>query len=260
MNREAANKLSDSRVLLVDVGNTHLKWAWSEQLGSEPFQIVAYRSLPLHDLPGLCWTHLHRPQRVLIANVAGSLIEDTLSRWMDNRWGVTPDFIRSQKRAWGVVNSYTDPGTLGVDRWLTLVAAQNRQLSPACILDCGTAITLDLIDGEGVHRGGLILPGFQSMRKAVLGSTRIQTGETNPLTGLLAHDTAGAIALGAIQAVVSLVKRVLDESEEEIGQRPGLLLTGGGADYLKAHLDEPWDLKPDLVMSGLSVIAVGQNL
>jgi type III pantothenate kinase len=179
---------------------------------------------------------------------------------MGEHWDVAPEFLRSQKLAWGVVNSYADPETLGVDRWLTLVAVQARQLSPACILDCGTAITLDLIDGEGAHRGGLILPGLRLMRKAILDSTSIQAEEVVPPSGLLAHDTAGAIALGGIQAVVSLVKRVLDESEIELRARPRLLLTGGDSGYLKAHFDELWELESDLVLSGLAVIAVGKNL
>ena len=71
-------------------------------------------------------------------------------------------------------NAYAEPARLGIDRWAAIIAAYHRFPEGACVVDCGTACTFDLVDAGGRHRGGYILPGLSAMEGAVLGETAIE--------------------------------------------------------------------------------------
>ncbi len=257
MNDCPEKKRQESRTLLLDIGNTHLKWAWAGRIHAGPPRVIAYRESDNHWFSEWQQGEQPRPGKILVANVAGAEIAESLSRQAIDLWGICPEFLLARERGWGVVNAYREPAALGVDRWLAMIAAQARGLTPACIFDCGTAVTADLIDGGGVHRGGLILPGLQMMREAIIGRTAIRVDEVPPPEGLLARDTAAAIALGGVQALVALAERLLEQGRVAIGTRPELLLTGGDAGLVQSRLEVPCRVEPDLVMSGLDTVAAG---
>ena len=157
-------------ILLLDVGNTRVKWAWFENLEIAPAGAVA------HDTNHRSWqaeieADGHRPTRIVVANVAGPGFAAALTLWSRDHYGVEPEFIVAAAQLLGVRNAYLRPGTLGVDRWLGLIAAWRRAPSAALIVNSGTALTVDALDGNGRHRGGLIVPGVQMM-------TEIQAGLT----------------------------------------------------------------------------------
>lgn len=107
------------------------------------------------DLPQRCWGDEKRPDAVFVANVATPILNKQIAGWIQENWALTPNFwfrsrgLRRQKRL-------PQAGTAGVDRWLTLIAVRHRYSVPACIVDSGTAITIDVIQEDGQHLGGLI--------------------------------------------------------------------------------------------------------
>ena len=155
--------------LLVDVGNTALKWALLEDEA-----LVLRGRLNVTELSSDAaleqqWAVLAPPRRVLIASVAATPVTVQISTWCRERWQSEILTVQAQADSFGVRNAYRDPGRLGVDRWLAMVAARARGSEAACVVDCGSAVTVDVLDKEGAHLGGLIVPGLEMM-KVSLGS------------------------------------------------------------------------------------------
>jgi type III pantothenate kinase len=243
------------RILLVDIGNTNLKWAWLTGDGIGEIKAFSHRDSSWRQLAESCWGDGEAPSRALIASVLGEGAIDSLSGWMQEKWGLTPQPVRPEAERLGVTNAYPRPEQLGVDRWLTLLAVQATRQGLSCIVDCGTAITIDVLDDAGRHRGGLILPGLNLMREALLGRTRIPRVEPVDTKQLLACDTATAVASAGIHSAASLVERVMVETEKECHKLPELILTGSDARAVASVLARPLKIVPDLVMQGLRCLA-----
>lgn len=257
---ENRTKSTVSRKLLIDIGNTNLKWCWLEgdvlsELQSEPHQQGASPYFPQR-----CWVDAKRPDAVFVANVSTPLLNQQINSWIQENWTLTPSFLVSEAESFGVRNAYGSPEQLGVDRWLTLIAVHSRYSVPACIVDSGTAITIDVIKEDGQHLGGLILPGFELMRGALLKNTHIpRVKQIKSTSDLLGRDTESAVASACLNSAAALVERVLHSATEKLGTQPIVLLTGSDAALLQSALTIPTQLQWDLVMSGLSVVATGQN-
>ena len=146
--------------------------------------------------------------------------------------------------------AYAQPQRLGVDRFLALLAAHARGDGAALVCGVGTALTLDLIDAEGRHRGGRIAPSPALMREALharAAQLPLAGGDYRPF----ADDTADALASGCEGAALALIERSLDAARDELGVAPRLLLHGGGSDALRARLENATHV-PALVLEGLA--------
>lgn len=160
---------------------------------------------------------------------------------------------RTQPRLAGVRIAYAQPAKLGVDRFLAMLAAHAQGPSPWLIAGVGTALTIDLLDGDGRHAGGRIAPSPALMRRA-LRDAAAQLPETGGAFGEFAADTEDALASGCEGAALGLTERSLREGERLLGAPPRLLLHGGGAEALRAHFPQAaWE--PSLVLHGLAVWA-----
>lgn len=238
--------------LLVDVGNTRLKWGIGQGGAIQGGAPLLHRDSAFLQQLHAAWACLDTPpRRLALASVAAP---ELLQRICDFAYGLWPDIeiirARPQRTAFGVQSAYHAPEKLGVDRWLCLLAARRYHPLPACIADCGTAVTVDVIDAQGLHQGGVIAPGLRLMKQALQRGTENlpYSNEHYPL-GLAAF-TEAAIDSGALYACVGLIERIL---REQCGQ-PHLLLTGGDAAALAPLLSYPLRLQADLVLQGLSVL------
>ena len=241
--------------LLIDLGNTNLKWALCRASDLEPVQRAQYRGGDLDELLDDHWGRQPAPARVLMASVAEPATRAKIGDWVRERWHQALVEVRSCKEACGVVNAYADPAKLGVDRWLGLIAVHGQISAPACIVDCGTAVTLDGLDTNGQHLGGLILPGLAVMRDALLRNTQIQVGPALDRLDLLARDTEGAVAAGGLFACAGLVELVVRRIAAQCGRVPEVVLTGGDGAKLQAVLETRSIYEPDLVLKGLAQLA-----
>lgn len=240
--------------LLVDSGNSRLKWAVLERGVIGPARSApGGRELTPAQLDRL-WGELPVPDRVWIANVAGESVAACLERWLRSRWGKTGTFVCSQREACGVRSGYRDPRKLGVDRWLALIAARHHHPLPACIVDCGTALTLDVLDNDGRHHGGLICPGAALMRRSLGQGTAQVEAEEHETDALLGDHTAAAVTLGVEAALAGLVERSLARLAPRWPDLH-LVLTGGDAIRLARNLSRPAQLAPDLVLRGLALVS-----
>ncbi len=242
--------------LLVDIGNTNLKWtlrAAGLPPLLEPMRVLRHHGgLPLDLLAA--WEGLEKPVRTRVACVGAPKVGEGLSRVCRALWGQEPEFVRPQAVWGGLTVAYADPGRLGVDRWLGLLAARRLLDQPVLVLDAGTAITYDLLLADGRHLGGLILPGIETMRQALLANTQIPRVEPEEIADSWAKDTATAIAVASLDAPVALAERLLRQLAASAGTAPVLVTTGGDAERLMARIQSIALHVPDLVLQGLALV------
>jgi type III pantothenate kinase len=243
-------------VLMIDIGNTNLKWAWLRDGQVSGIRSSSHRQQDPAKLAKACWGQSPSAERVVMANVASRLLGEGITEWITESWGIDVEVVQTSATAFGVTNAYAIPENLGVDRWLTLLAVHNENPAAVCIVDCGTAITIDVMDNNGHHLGGLILPGFDLMREALLDQTHIPRVGRMESIDILGTDTAGAVSSASVHAAAALIDRVMERISHRLGVRPALVLTGSDATRLETALAIPCKVSLDLVMKGLSLFAM----
>ena len=246
-------------ILVIDVGNTRLKWAWLTNTGLSDQQAVVHRDAK----PGL-WTSAlfetkQRPTRVLVANVAGPKMAKTLERLTKKVFKVDIEFVTAAQQFDGLTNGYLDPTLLGADRWLALIGAWTLAKGALVVVDAGTAVKVDSIDAHGQHLGGLIAPGIHMMREVLMKNTsdiaKAAASSTPSLAGVLANNTVGAVSRGAVFALAGMADRAAEIIEQSTGSPPRLFITGGDAGMITGTMRAHGEIVPDLVLQGLAVIA-----
>lgn len=252
--------------LLVDIGNTSLKWALCEDGEVGPMRAARhFGALPIDVIAS--WEQVPQVTKVLVASVGPQDVLDAVIAAAGAYWGCQVARIETRAQAHGVRIAYPEPSRLGVDRFLALVGAHSFPVSAAgsndpsrpsdtpaatLIVDVGTAITFDALLTDGMHLGGQILPGIATLRASLLQNTRLPSHQTQDHAEIWSQDTGPAIASASLQAPVALAERLLRRLEQQTGAAPRLILTGGDAERLSTLFDIPLEQHPDLVMKGLA--------
>jgi type III pantothenate kinase len=245
--------------LLVDIGNTRVKWALLRGQRVGPSHAMAHdgRTTAIAALPRRVSRTV---TRVVAVSVAGRKLDAALARAARQRFGVRVEFVRSAETAAGVTNGYKEVWRLGADRWVGALGAHALARGGDVLYAmAGTALTIDLVTASGRHRGGAIIPGAATMVASLLTGTqgiRRRARGLRPSTRVLfAADTASALAAGSEYAAAAFIDRAVEEATRTLGARPLVLLSGGGAASLRPRLKHPVRLVPDLVLRGLAEYA-----
>lgn len=184
-----------------------------------------------------------------LASVASPRLTTAVVDWLTTRFACI-SIARTQRALGAVRIAYDEPSRLGVDRFLALLAAHARAPRAWLVAGVGTAVTIDLLAADGEHLGGRIGPSPRLMREA-LHRAAVQLPAEGGAYAEFAHDTADALASGCDGAAAALIERSLQHAQARLGQRPALLLHGGGADALRPLLPESV-MAPALVLEGLA--------
>lgn len=243
--------------LLIDIGNTRLKWGVDTREGFRFGGVADSSVATIEPLFRRDWASLD-PDYVLLSCVGQADIEQHIIETAHSLWGIRGESLVSPPRACGLTNAYAQPATLGSDRWAAMVAAFQEVKGPVCVVSCGTALTLDAVDGNGQHCGGLILPGFRLQQQCLLKGTQL-TFERNPAPSgvtALGRSTEQCIQYGTALAVSCVVTDTFTRLQQD---HPGiqLILTGGDARILRDQLSFDSRLMPHLVLQGLALIHRG---
>lgn len=244
--------------LLFDVGNTRMKW------GVLTGDVVSdTQSLPLHKLrdTGLSALISQLPSgidRILISNVAGATMGTRLRGALTAQFNVPLQFAKSEAEGFGLTNAYPEPRRLGVDRWVAMVGAWAEFGTDCLVVDAGTAVTIDGINGKGKHLGGQILPGPRLMLHAL----HTHTGDLPDLSDdagvapnakeSFASETAVAMRHGAWSALHGTIERGM--AHPGFKSEPTLVLTGGDAPSMLDVLGKHTEHRPHLVLEGLATM------
>ena len=238
---------------LIDLGNTRLKWASADALEHGETHALAHADSADAKALDAAFAAIRAGDHAWIASVASPALTAMVVAAIERR-GARVIRAITQHACAGVRIAYADPSRLGVDRFLALLAAHARGQGACLIASVGTALTIDLLDADGVHRGGLIAPSPTLMREALA-----QRAPHLPVEGGevvdFAADTIDALASGAILSARALVARSLRAARRKLGATPTLLIAGGGADALCDGWRVRAERVPDLVLRGLQVYA-----
>lgn len=240
--------------VVVDLGNTRWKMAVVAVGGIGPVTSGSYGAedellVAMSQLPG-------RLHRVLLASVLEPDRTERISERIQQALGLAVTQIRSTDRMPNVCAGYRKPEQLGVDRLLAMVAARAQHAGPLCVVDAGTAVTVDFVDQHGQHLGGFILPGVRMFRDCLLSNTSIPRDGEIDEQAILGRDTPTAVALGARLAVAGLVERFTSGSAALFpGRAMQVVIGGGDAERFIGLLPQPCSKLDHLVLRGLAVLA-----
>lgn len=242
--------------LAIDVGNTRLKWA-QYALPQPGAGLIAHGAVFLEQIDNLAdteWGKLAPPASMLGSIVAGEAVKRRVEEQLEV-WDIVPRWVVPSAHAAGVTNGYDHPNRLGTDRWVALIGARQRVLAtgaarPALVVMVGTAVTVDALDATGRFVGGLILPGFGLMLRALeMGTAGLKapTGEVRDFP----TNTSDALMSGGADAMAGAIERMYRRLRQHAGQEPVLLMSGGAASKLAPITDIALETVDTLIFDGL---------
>jgi type III pantothenate kinase len=233
-------------LLLIDAGNTRIKWALAEE-GAQLGQWLASGAVghaELNHLPA-SWQQ-HAITRALVANVAGSKLRDQLQLMIPAK---RIDWFAARAELDGMRNAYRTPAQLGCDRFAAALGA--RALEPGkrlLVATCGTATTIDALCADSVFLGGMILPGLGLMAGALARNTaqlpQIAAGRALPPA--FADNTDDAILSGCLTAQAGAIERAFGLHGASL-----CVISGGAAPYIAPLLTVPYRVVDNIVLTGL---------
>lgn len=252
-------------LLLVDAGNTRVKWALVprnahgvERLGrwAESGMVEHAQVRQLND----AWRG-RNIVRVLISNVAGQPMRDALEQALLGALGMQPvplEWFTSVPELAGVRNNYRNPAQLGCDRFASAIGAHALfPGQPLIVATCGTATTVDAITAGGAFLGGMIFPGLGLMAGALAKNTAQlpQVAENLDVAEPFADNTDAAIVSGCIAAQAGAIERAAAAHARAQGALQ-CILSGGAAALIAPHLSVPCSQVDNLVLIGLHAVAM----
>lgn len=233
--------------LLLDAGNTRLKWAaveaenWRKQGSAHYMDLSALAQI------------LETGLDCYVASVASAQQEQQINALLAP-FAITPRWLTTEAQTLDLKNSYANPKQLGVDRWMGLLAARRRTQAPTLVVSVGTAMTVDALSGDGVFLGGLIVPGIAMMQQALRhGTSRV--AEVSGTWQAFPRSTGDGVESGIVAALCGAIRSQHGRLAEAAGKAPHCFITGGHADKLLPHLGLAVEQVPALVLEGIDRVA-----
>ena len=255
--------------LLIDIGNTRIKWLLVNASDKIPMTIqagaVTHHQNFVEALDDcfcsggefsrlLAASSLRKPKEVWVSNVAGEQAKDVLSSFAKTQWHLSVNFATVQKRQDSIQNSYQVLSELGVDRWMAILGARQVFLQgDVIVINCGTAITVDVLNSENCFLGGVILPGFQLVANSLSRADGIGRFEPIQVEKSMGVRTSECVQLGVMSACVGGVERVVAEIKQELGSDfVNILLSGGAAELFGDATRLECEYDANVVFRGLN--------
>jgi len=247
-------------ILTVDIGNSRIKWASWENEKIVARGVASYISNEMLGAFNKLFSALRKasskkPLHVYAVCVAGDEMSQALSDWVMQQWQLKVDYLKTKKQFKSIINAYENPEQHGVDRWAAVVAGHldNPGFS-VCVISAGTAITVDLVNKDGRHLGGYILPSFNTMHTALLADTaNVKSTYSKQFNSHSVPDnTNDAVNQGLHKLLQAGLRDLCQFAKTKMDDPVRIILTGGFANIILDYPDMPVMLhKPDLVMQGL---------
>jgi len=246
-------------ILLVDVGNTCVKWALVDErevLGQS--DDLVYRSIEKTELSARLlslWSHLPMMDQVFVANVAHRDLSDLLAEVVSRLWGIKIQLVSVTSFVCGVHNRYQALDQLGVDRWLAAIGARHFYAERSVIVvDVGTAINIELLVGDE-YLGGVILPGVSLMHDVLVGSTHGVKSDIKSPQQIVGKSTVECVNSGVYYGLAGAIERVVEEMQKTLPVSAQVVLCGGGAHVLSELLNIDVKVDMNVVFKGLLKVA-----
>jgi type III pantothenate kinase len=240
--------------LYIDIGNTRVKWAWGHAGQLHDHGAMTVNKQAVAD----CLPQILGKQPmdgIFIASVVSAQWREQIQQFLQRGAYPQPQWAQSESRCGKLISGYAQPQQLGVDRWLAMLAATTYQTGPLCVVSCGTAVTVDGIDADGQHQGGIILPGLRLMMDSLQQRTELIGQQArSAIHDHLADNTRDAVNAGCISAIAGAVRHTHAQLALKNDDKVICLLSGGDAKTIEPCLDGiNVSVQPDLVLQGLAL-------
>lgn len=253
--------MSDLSIVAVNVGNTRSAVALFESLDSpKPARVDRFEHAELDrtiEAIAALWAEIggRSTAAVVVASVNDLAADPLVARIAAE---ITPEVYRVGDDLDVPIATQLDPETItGVDRLLNAAAAW-EQFGTACVVvDAGTAVTVDFVDGAGIFHGGAIAPGAAMQLASLQRDTAMlpRVDFEAPGSDPFGRNTREAMLRGVYHGIRGLVWRLVEQYATSYGAFPPVIATGGDAALLFAE-DELVDrVAPDLTLVGIAIAA-----
>ena len=217
--------------IYIDIGNSAVKWRTLESdVYSRNVDEFLISTLPQADS---AWVSA-------VANL--DIVEDLKSLFKEFH------LVESQKKCSNLIVAYDDPSSLGSDRFLAMLGAMNQfSKKPLLVIDIGSAMTFDVINGDGIHQGGLIMPGLAALR---ISFSKFETTDLTINIDGLARNTTDAWKNGTQAMLISSINNQIEKFNEMFSD--GIVtICGGFVDEIKNELPNSVQIFDNLALDGL---------
>jgi len=240
-------------ILLFDIGNTHTHVGLADRR----------RVRDQVNLPTAAWFEGGAARRVgrflKGVEIEGAalcsvvpLATPRVRRMTRKHWGL--DCLElTAKTVSGIGIDYPRPATIGPDRLANAVAVSRHFGAPSVVVDFGTAVTFDVVDGRNNYVGGIIAPGLAAMtdylheRTALLPRIRIRE-----VRAVIGKNTKEAMLIGAVRGYRGLIRELIRELKAAMRVKHlPVVATGGYARLIAARVPEIAAVRPLLTLEGL---------
>ncbi|MGH1539538.1 MAG: type III pantothenate kinase [Arenicella sp.] len=248
--------------LFIDVGNTRIKWY--EQVPGSVLSLDEASNALSHS--GRFFQSYQKafaglkvePECVCVANVAGLSARSELESFCRDMWGLEPWFAEVERKALGITNGYHNLDELGVDRWLAVHGARQIGSGHVVVIDCGTAINVEVLTVDNNYLGGAILPGLNLALQAL--SVNADGISAFGMSGLdelgVGRTTKQCVQSGAVFACVGGVEKLVSNIKKRFINEPmRIIVTGGAAESLLPFVTFDSVNDANLVLRGLIRLA-----
>lgn len=251
-------------IIDIDAGNSNIKWRvfnhGSSHYGGErikpgKFATELLQFLAAHQVA------TESVKKIRIASVLSDITNKIMCDALLNAIGIQPSILKSTVRSSGVTNNYQNPQALGVDRWCAILTAVNELRTAnkplwSCVIDAGSAMTIDFINNNGVHQGGYITPGFAMQLRALFSDTeQVKVDAVSGFNELMpASNTADAVRRGVLLSMLSLIASSIKSFNSLHGCKAQIFITGGSAPQLLKLANFPMLYREHLVVDGIDLI------
>ena len=242
-------------LLVIDIGNTRVKWALADAAG-----LLSEQGACLHAeiADSRLTLAAKKANRAFAANVSNDKILSIIKQLISP---LPFKALQVSDKACGVENLYEQPKKLGADRWAAAVAAWQLTQKPTIIVNAGTAVTIDSLNIIGIFLGGTIAPGLRLMFESLNQNTaklKMTDGKKVDLNlKQFPINTADAISAGCMNAVVGAILLQINQQTQHYGKPPILILSGGDADLIAPALKldaKQVIIEENLVLQGLVLL------
>lgn len=242
--------------LLIDIGNSQLKWATRGQANSGRGWFFGEPSLHGGDYQACIaalWDELPKPDRVALSCVASAKASEVADQRVASLWGMDIRHLSNAEKTFNISSRYA-PNELGVDRWLSVIGARSLCEGDLVVADFGSAVNIEFLSADNQYLGGMILPGRALMHHSLLNGTAIDSGSLDQFDGQLGESTKAAISAGVISALTGALEKAIRIAEQQHKRKWRAIITGGDSSMLAPFLSKQYVLEPNLVFIGMSEV------
>ncbi len=241
--------------LLLDIGNSRCKFAKQDGSAIKESGVITYKSKNKIDEIKSIFENDEAFNRVVICSVLNDQFNQALKKVLNDNLISNYYFVDPLQDTFGIKHCYKNPENLGVDRLVAMLAAHVNYSGNKCVIDCGTAVTIDAIDNNGKHHGGVIMPGITTMKYSLSSGTDIANITKTGDYSVLPDTTEDAMYTGCISAVAGGIEYVINTMQDKFAIFDRIIITGGDAEKMIPMIKIGLEHEATLVVDGLAIIA-----